>query len=128
MERIGNERTGCKNIVVPVAAGEKIEPGTMVVVNATGYGEPASKATGLLIAGVAQELADNKLGADGAMTVAVRRGAFVMGNDKTIKATDLLKPAYMADEKNLTLTATGSSLVGTILEVADDGVTVQIGG
>lgn len=127
MERIGNERTGCSNIVVLVAAGQDIMQGTMVALNADGYAVPAQKAEGLLIAGVAQGRADNRLGADGAEAVCVRRGAFVMDNDKTIKETDQLKVAYMADATTLTLTAAGSSPVGRILEVAEDGVTVQIG-
>ena len=124
MERIGNERTGCSNIVLPVAAGQEIMPGTMVALNADGYAVPASKAENLIIAGVAQARADNRLGADG---VGVRRGAFVMANDKTIKQTDLLKTAYVSDATTLTLTAEGSSPVGQILEVMDDGVTVKIG-
>ena len=67
------------------------------------------------------------LGADGAKVVGVRRGAFVMANDKTIKQTDLLKTAYVSDATTLTLTAEGSSPAGQILEVMDDGVTVKIG-
>lgn len=125
--RTGNERTGCSNIVVQVAAGEKIEAGMMVALNADGYGIPAKKETGLRIAGVAQDLSDNRLGEDGKEIVPVRRGAFVMDNDKSIKETDLLKTAYMADATTVTLTADGSSPVGTILEVSTDGVTVQIG-
>ena len=120
MERIGNERTGCSNIVLPVAAGQEILPGTMVALN-------ASKAENLILAGVAQARADNRLGADGAKVVGVRRGAFVMANDKTIKQTDLLKTAYVSDATTLTLTAEGSSPAGQILEVMDDGVTVTIG-
>ena len=144
MERIGNERTGCSNIVLPVAAGQEIMPGTMVALNADGYAVPASKAENLIIAGVAQARADNRLGADGAKVVkigvfepasgdngakvvGVRRGAFVMANDKTIKQTDLLKTAYVSDATTLTLTAEGSSPAGQILEVMDDGVTVKIG-
>ena len=127
MERIGNERTGCKNIVLLVAAKQEIRQGTMVALNADGYAVPASKAEGLVIAGVAQEGADNRLGADGGETVNVRRGAFVMANDGTIKQTDLLKTAYMSDATTVTLTAEKSSAAGLILEVMDDGVTVQIG-
>lgn len=127
MERIGNERTGCKNIILLVAAKQEILQGTMVALNADGYAVPASKEEGLVIAGVAQERADNRLGADGEETVNVRRGAFVMANDGTIKQTDLLKTAYMSDATTLTLTADKSSAAGLILEVMDDGVTVQIG-
>ena len=99
----------------------------MVALNTDGYAVPAAKAADLVIAGVAQSYANNGLGEDGAEVVSVRRGAFVMNADATIKENDLLKTAYMADATTLTLTAEGSSPVGTILEVAADGVTVLIG-
>ena len=127
MGRIGNERTGANNLVLQVAGGQVLEQGTMVALNTDGYAVPATKAADLVIAGVAQSYADNRQGADGAEVVSVRRGAFVMAADATIKETDLLKTAYMADAKTLTLTAEGSSPVGAILEVAADGVTVQVG-
>lgn len=127
MGRIGNERTGANNLVLQVAGGQVLEQGTMVALNSEGYAVPAAKAADLLIAGVAQSYADNRQGADGAEVVSVRRGAFVMAADATIKETDLLKTAYMADATTLTLTAEGSSPVGAILEVAADGVTVQVG-
>ena len=40
--------------------------------------------------------------------------------------TDILKKCYIKDEKTVTITADGSSVAGTILEVDDDGVTVDI--
>ena len=116
MGRIGNERTGANNLVLQVAGGQVLEQGTMVALNADGYAVPAAKAADLVIAGVAQSYANNRQGADGAEVVSVRRGAFVMAADATIKETDLLKTAYMADAKTLTLTAEGSSPVGAILE------------
>lgn len=127
MERTGNERTGYSNICLLVAAGQKIEPGTMVALNVAGYAVPAAKAENLRIAGVAQERADNRLGVDGAEVVNVRQGAFVMDADNTIKDTDLLKTAYMAGETTVTLTPDGTSAVGVIMDVATDGVTVKIG-
>ena len=127
MERIGNERTGANNLVLQVAGGQLIEQGTMVALNTDGYAVPAAKAADLVIAGVAQSYANNRQGADGAEVVSVRRGAFVMAAYATIKETDLLKTAYMVNATTLTLTAEGSSPVGAILEVAADGVTVQVG-
>lgn len=56
MERIGNERTGCSNIVLPVAAGQEIMPGTMVALNADGYAVPLPRQENLIIAGVAQAM------------------------------------------------------------------------
>ena len=127
MERIGNERTGANNLVLQVAGGQVIEQGTMVALNTDGYAVPAAKAADLVIAGVAQSYADNRQGGDGAEVVSVRRGAFVMAGDNTIHEKDLLKTAYMVNATTLTLTAEGSSPVGAILEVAADGVTVQVG-
>ena len=101
MGRIGNERTGANNLVLQVAGGQVLEQGTMVALNADGYAVPAAKAADLVIAGVAQSYANNRQGADGAEVVSVRRGAFVMAADATIKETDLLKTAYMADAKTL---------------------------
>lgn len=69
---------------------------------------------------------DNRNGADGEQTVSVKRGTFVWENDGTIKETDILKKCYIKDEKTVTITADGSSVAGTILEVDDDGVTVDI--
>ena len=127
MERIGNERTGANNLVLQVAGGQLIEQGTMVALNTDGYAVPAAKAADLVIAGVAQSYADNRQGGDGAEVVSVRRGAFVMAGGNTIHEKDLLKTAYMVNATTLTLTAEGSSPVGAILEVAADGVTVQVG-
>ena len=56
----------------------------------------------------------------------MKRGTFVWGNDGTIKETDILKPCYVKDERTVTITAEGSSMAGIILEVADDGVTVDM--
>lgn len=56
----------------------------------------------------------------------VYRGSVVMGNDGSIKQTDILKKAYVSGAQEVTITDTGSSMAGTILEVDDDFVTVDI--
>lgn len=123
--RAGNERAGSKLMNLPVAASTQIQPATLVVLNASGYAVPAAKAENLIAAGVAQKFCDNT-GSDGAETVEVKRGAFVFNNDGSVKNTDLLKTAYMVDSTTVTITATGSSAVGKIIEVQDDGITVEI--
>ena len=80
----------------------------------------------LKVAGCVQRYCDNRNGADGEQTVSVKRGVFVWDNDGTIKETDILKPCYVKDERTVTITADGSSVAGIILEVADDGVTVDM--
>ena len=49
-----------------------------------------------------------------------------MGNDGSIKQTDILKKAYVSGAQEVTITDTGSSMAGTILDVDDDFVTVDI--
>lgn len=126
MIRTGNERTGNRLLNIPVKAGAELTEATIAVVNANGYAESGTTAPGLLAAGCVQSYCDNRNGGDGSKEVSVKRGTFVWENDGTIKKTDILKKCYIKDETTVTLTADGSSVAGTILEVQDDGVTVDM--
>ena len=126
MIRTGNERTGNSLLNLPVEAGKTLTECTIAVINADGYAEPATKATGKIVAGCVQRYCDNAQGADGAATVEVKRGTFVWENDGTIEKTDILKPCYISDDVTVSITATGSSYAGIILAVEDDGVTVDM--
>lgn len=126
MVRTGNERTGNRLLNLPVKAGEKMAEATMAVINAQGYAETASAKEGLLTAGCVQNYCDNRLGADGAEVVNVKRGTFIWENDGTIKETDILKKCYIKDKTTVTITADGSSVAGIILAVEPDGVTVDM--
>lgn len=126
MDRTGNERTGNRMLNIPVKAGVELNEATMAVINADGYAEKASAAEGVKVAGCVQRYCDNRNGANGEQSVSVKRGTFVWDNDGTIKETDILKKCYIKDEQTVTITADGSSVAGTILEVAEDGVTVDM--
>lgn len=127
MIRAGNERTGNALITIPVKEGAVLKENTIAVVNASGYAETGSKATGLLAAGRVEELADNSAGSDGDITVKVKRGTFVWDNDgNTIQKTDILKPCYIAGETSVTATESEASPAGIILAVDPDGVTVDM--
>ena len=126
MNRAGNERTGIRMLKIPVKGGAELTEATMAAINSDGYAVEATASAGLLIAGCVQRYCDNRNGADGEQPVSVKRGTFVWENDGTIKETDILKKCYIKDEKTVTITADGSSVAGTILEVDDDGVTVDI--
>ena len=126
MDRTGNERTGNRMLNIPVKGGAELTEATMAAINGDGYAAPAAASAGLKVAGCVQRYCDNRNGADGEQTVSVKRGVFVWDNDGTIKETDILKPCYVKDERTVTITADGSSVAGTILEVADDGVTVDM--
>ena len=120
MNRAGNERTGNRMLNIPVKGGAELTEATMAAINSDGYAVEATASAGLLIAGCVQRYCDNRNGADGEQTVSVKRGTFVWENDGTIKETDILKKCYIKDEKTVTITADGSSVAGTILEVDDD--------
>ena len=126
MDRTGNERTGNRMLNIPVKGGAELTEATMAAINGDGYAAPAAASAGLRVAGCVQRYCDNRNGADGEQTVSVKRGVFVWDNDGTIKETDILKPCYVKDERTVTITADGSSVAGIILEVADDGVTVDM--
>ena len=126
MDRTGNERTGNRMLNIPVKGGAELTEATMAAINGDGYAAPAAASAGLKVAGCVQRYCDNRNGADGEQSVSVKRGVFVWDNDGTIKETDILKPCYVKDERTVTITADGSSVAGIILEVADDGVTVDM--
>ena len=126
MNRTGNERTGNQLLAIPVKGGVELTEATMAAIGEDGYAVPAAASVGLRVAGCIQRYCDNRNGADGGQTVSVKRGTFVWDNDGTIKGTDILKPCYVKDEKTVTITADGANMAGIILEVADDGVTVDM--
>lgn len=71
-------------IRVPVAANTKALAGTIACASATGFGTPGATATTLAYLGMFDEFVDNTGGADGAVTVGVRRNkAFKWANDGT---------------------------------------------
>lgn len=126
MSRAGNKKLSTGVINIPVAASTKLVPGTMAAVNSSGYAVPATKTTGLVVAGCVVELADNSNGSAGDITVAVDRGTYVWDGDNTISATSMFKPCYIKDNHTVTLTATDSSLAGIITAIDSDGVTVEM--
>lgn len=126
MYRVANQKLSNMDIVIPVAAGAVIHEAMMVAIKEDGYAVEASKAENLKVAGAAVLYVDNTSGADGAQFVQVRRAAFVFDNDGSIKQTDMLKDAYVVDAQTVTITSTGSSVVGKIIGVDADGVTIDL--
>lgn len=114
---------------VPVKAGAKLLPGTIVVTNA-GYAAPGTTATGLVAVGLAQETVDNTTGADGAVRVLVRAGTFKflnLGADPVLPA-GVFSDCFIADNQTVAATNGGStrSRAGKVIQLDADGVFVQI--
>lgn len=114
----------------PVAAGKKIYAGALVVLNATGYAEPGVTAANVVAIGRAEEQVDNSGGADGDVSVRVRRGIFRYANDgtNTIARTNIGGTAYVVDDQTVASTNGGGtrSAAGEVVDVDSDGAWVWI--
>jgi len=116
-------------IAVPIAAAKKIFAGSLVAANATGYATPGAVAATLTYLGRSEETVDNT-GADGALSVLVRRGkAFKFANSAADAVTQasMGKVCYIEDDQTVSATsATGArSAAGIVIGVEADGVWVQ---
>jgi len=116
-------------IAVPIAAAKKIFAGSLVAANATGYATPGAVADTLTYLGRSEETVDN-MGADGALSVLVRRGkAFKFANSAADAVTQasMGKVCYIEDDQTVSATsATGArSAAGIVIGVETDGVWVQ---
>ena len=116
-------------ITVGVKAGVKIYAGALVVKAAGSYAEPGKKAENLIVLGRAEHLADNTGGADGDITVEVRRGVFAWANSAGNAAVGAgltgEKKAYILDDQTVTKTAAGATAAGVIVAVDSEGVWVE---
>lgn len=115
----------------PVAGSTLCYAGTIAVLNATGYAEPGSTATGLIALGIFSSLVDNSAGADGAEVAEIERGFFRFANSAgadEITVTDIGSLCYLVDDQTVALTDGTStrSVAGIIDDVDDQGVWVLI--
>lgn len=114
--RLGEE------IAVPVDDGDVIYAGALVCVNADGYAVPGSDTAGLRFVGVARERADNREGADGAVSVIVRRkGLFKMTLASAVTQASLGANVCIVDDQTVDLAAatTNDIVAGKIVELID---------
>lgn len=115
----------------PVKANVKPIQGGIAVLNA-GYAAPGTTATGLIAVGRFEETADNIGGANGAISVQVKRGTFKFGNSSAgdlIAQADVGADCYIVDDQTVAKTNGSStrSVAGKIIAVDADGVWVKIG-
>jgi hypothetical protein len=82
----------------PVAGAVKIFAGSLVCSNADGYATPGADISGLRLAGVAMEQADNSDGADGAVKVRVRRRGVFEFDAGSITQAMVGDPMYAVDD------------------------------
>lgn len=119
-----------ETLVVPVAAGAKIPAGAIAMANTAGYGVPGATSGTLTYLGRADVSANNADGADGDVSVTVRRKkAFQWLNSATDPVTqaDLFKTCYVVDAQTVAKTNGGNtrSAAGRVVGVDAGGVWVE---
>ena len=121
-----------KDFEFPVLAAVKIFAGALVGFNASAaFARHGLTSTTFKCVGVAQELADNSAGANGAINVKVRRGTFRFNNSSAgdlITLANVGSDCYVVDDQTVALTNGTStrSVAGKIRDVDADGVWVEI--
>ncbi len=100
--------------------------GGLIVLNASGFAEPASTATGKVAIGRCQKTSINA-GNPGDVNVEVEEGIFKWGNagGDLVVAADRGLSVYMTDDQTVNHTATGKSVAGKCIQVDTDGVWVK---
>lgn len=114
----------------PMAAAKRAFGGGIVCLNATGFATPGATAVGLVADGVAAETADNLSGADGAVSVTVRKGTFHFANSAAgdaITRAEIGDDCFVVDDQTVAKTNGGStrSVAGKIVDVDAQGVWVK---
>lgn len=118
-------------IVLLVATAVAIGAGKMVAVNASGYAIEAADAAGQKVMGRAETAVDNASGANGAISVNVRRKkAFKYKNSGTnaVAVAHIGTNIYVKDSETVSSAGgTNNIVAGKCLGVDADGVWVEIG-
>lgn len=113
-----------------VAATKKIFEGSLVCLSATGFATPGAVATTLKADGVALTTVDNTSGADGAVSVEVRKGTYRFANsaaDDAITRADIGNNCFVVDDQTVAKTngTNTRSVAGLIVDVDAQGVWVK---
>ncbi|MBO6937546.1 MAG: hypothetical protein JJ863_21410 [Deltaproteobacteria bacterium] len=115
----------------PIAAGVKCISGGIACLNASGYVQPGTTATGLKTVGVFSETVDNTDGSNGDLRAEVEDcGAYGFDSGTSgdlIDFADIGAVAYVIDDQTVGLTNGGStrSEAGRIYDVKDGQVFIE---
>ncbi|MEN6439781.1 MAG: hypothetical protein ABFD97_14495 [Syntrophobacter sp.] len=99
-----------------VAGGAKIFAGSLVCINTAGYALPGADTANFKFIGVATEQADNTSGANGDISVRVRRkGIFRLGAS-AMAITDIGVAVRVSDDQTVAKSTSNSVACGTVAE------------
>lgn len=115
---------------VPVAANVKIFQGALVQINNAGFAVPGSATAANVAIGRAEQPADNTGGANGAISIDVKRGVFRFANSAAgdlIARTEIGKTVYVVDDQTVAKTnnAGARPAAGICFDVDAQGVWVE---
>jgi hypothetical protein len=96
-DRATSYREGVE-VEYPVAASARIYAGSLVCVDTSGYAAPAADASGFKFAGVALEQVDNSAGANGAVSVRLRRAGVFEFDAASITQAMVGDAMYVVDD------------------------------
>lgn len=120
---------GADVLVLPVAAGQVIRQGAIVVVHGGYAKEAPAGGSSAIAAGRAEHDVDNTGGGDGDKTVEVRRGVFRLEVDPSDPPgqTELLKDVYLSGPNTVAKTGTGRPKAGKLLRLEGGYAWVEVG-
>ncbi len=106
----------------PVAANTKIYAGSLVCANTTGYVVPAADTAGLKFVGVAIEQMDNTGGANGALTIRLRRSGAFQFDAASITQAMVGTAMYIVDDHTMddATGATNDIRIGVLVKYVSD--------
>lgn len=131
-DRLTPERNEGNTFSVPLKAAAKVYGGAIACLDATGFGVPGATSATLIAMGVAQAQADNSGGANGDVSVEVKRGTYRFKNSAAgdaIGRTEIRKVVYLVDDQTVAKTSATNtrSIAGVVDDVDATGVWVRVG-
>lgn len=104
-----------------------IHRGALLALDATGWAAPATAAANLTAAGVADESVAS-VATNGDARVQTLQGCFLLKNDggSPVTRAHIGGDCFIVDDQTVSSDATGTSRAGTVREVTDAGVWVEI--
>ena len=117
---------------IPVKAATKLYGGALVCADASGWAVPASSTAGLVARGRADEQVDNTAGANGDLSIRVRRGVFRWDNSAAgdaITQAEIGKHCFVIDDHTVAKTPGNGNrpVAGKVFDVDAQGAWVQTG-
>lgn len=113
-------------LVLGMAASSKVFAGSLAAKNSSGYAMPAADTAGLVVMGRAEEQVDNSSGANGDLTLEVRRDkAFSFKNSATnaVTVAHIGHPVFVEDDETVASAGgTNSIVAGLCVGVDSAGV------